>query len=209
MTDLLLIRHGEATHNLEGRFEGVGETSLTSRGRRQVKALSHRLVAWVPPISRLYTSPLLRARQTAEPIAAELGMAPVVRDDLREIDFGEISGLTLESFRGSFPDLFARWHDKGDLTFHYPGGEQRRAFFHRVGQAIGEIVAAHTGEQVVVVGHGGTLRAGLAHLFPDRMGNWWAYALHNASLTHVRILPEAKDLVALNDCRHLDGLVDA
>lgn len=88
MTDLLLIRHGQATHNLEQRWEGWGATALTEEGQRQAEALAERLASSATNIAHLYTSPLLRARQTAQPIARRLGLIPVVHEGLREIDFG-------------------------------------------------------------------------------------------------------------------------
>ena len=205
MTDLLLIRHGQATHNLEGRWEGWSAVPLTQEGQSQARALARRLVRWSPSVACLYTSPLLRARQTAEPIARTLKLKPVADEDLREINFGKVSGLTLETFRISMPEVFARWQDRGDLTFQFPGGEQRLGFFRRVGRTLDTIVARHPGEQVAIVAHGGTLRAGLAHLFPDTMSDWWAYALPNASVTHVRIAETGSRLLALSDCQHLEG----
>ena len=65
MTDLLLIRHGQATHNLDGRWVGWGATPLTEEGQRQAEALARRLASWSPAIACVYTSPLLRARQTS------------------------------------------------------------------------------------------------------------------------------------------------
>ncbi len=202
MTDLLLIRHGQATHNLEGRWEGWGETPLTEEGKRQAEALATRMSLWLPPVGILYTSPLRRARQTAEPIALRLGLTPVVCDDLREIDFGRVSGLTLDGFRESMPELHARWQDRSDLTFRFPGGEQRLAFFQRAGRALDAISSRHPEARVAVVAHGGTLRAGLAHLFPATMSNWWDYALDNGSLTQVRTGRLGHVLLVLNDCLH-------
>jgi broad specificity phosphatase PhoE len=111
----------------------------------------------------------------------------------------------METFRQTMPELFARWHDRSDLSFQYPGGEQRQAFFRRVGQTLDEILGWHPGGRIAIVSHGGTIRGGLAWLFPDTMRDWWAYALQNGSLTHIRIGEESNSLVALNDCQHLDG----
>jgi alpha-ribazole phosphatase len=147
---------------------------------------------------------LNRAWQTAQPIAQRLGLDATTHDGLREIDFGEVSGLTQEAFRESMPEIYARWQDRTDLTFQYPGGEQRRGFFQRVAGALDKIVGQHPDETVAVVSHGGTLRAGLAHLLPDTMNDWWSYALDNASLTYVRTGRGANFLIALNDCQHLE-----
>lgn len=204
MTDLLLIRHGQATHNLDGRWVGWGATPLTEEGQRQAEALARRLASWSPAIACVYTSPLLRALQTSREIAVRLGLAPVADDGLAEIDFGQVSGLTMDSFRETMPEVYCRWQARGDLSFRFPGGEQRLAFFQRVGLALDRIVARHPGEQVAVVAHGGTLRAGLAHLFPETMRDWWDYALHTGSITHVCIRDEGNLLVKLNDCQHLE-----
>jgi probable phosphoglycerate mutase len=174
-------------------------------GRQQAAALAERLASCSPAISHLYTSPVLRARQTAEPIARQLGSAPIVHDGLRELNFGQVSGLTLETFRQTMPRIYAQWQDRSDLEFQFPGGEQRQAFFRRVGLALDEVMARYPRSAVAVVAHGGTLRAGLAHLFPGTMRDWWAYALHNGSLTRVRTGDRGNRLVALDDCQHLPG----
>jgi broad specificity phosphatase PhoE len=127
----------------------------------------------------------------------------VAHDGLKEINFGQVSGLTAESFETTMPEVYARWLDRGDLSFQFPGGEQRLAFYRRVGDALEEIVARHPRDTVAVVAHGGTIRAGLACLLPDTMSDWWGYALENASLTHVRAVDGATELIILNCREHL------
>lgn len=205
VTELLLIRHGEATHNLQNRWEGESPARLTPEGERQAEALARRLAWFRPNITHLYTSPTRRARQTADHISSRLGLAPVELSGLQEIDFGQVNGMTIDSFRDSLPAVYSRWKDRSDMEFQFPGGEQRMAFFQRVSQTIEQITAWHPTEQVAVVAHGGTLRAALAHLLPQTMKDWWAYSLHNASLTHVRVQRGNNILVSLNDERHIDG----
>jgi len=205
VTDLILVRHGQATHNLEGRWEGWGSTPLTDTGQRQAEAVAQRLAEWCPPILNLYTSPILRARQTAAAIAHHLGLEAIKHDGLREINFGQVSGMNLDEFRDTMPDLYDRWQDRSDTTFRYPQGEQRLAFFQRVGEALDDILAQHAGDQVAVVAHGGTIRAGLAHLFPDTMSDWWTYPLRTASISHVRVNSGGNVLLSLSDSQHLDG----
>jgi broad specificity phosphatase PhoE len=203
MTDLLLIRHGQATHNQGGRIVGRERTHLTEEGRQQARALARQLALWSPSIAHLYTSPQQRARQTAVSIGRALGVTPILDDRLREFDFGRVSGLTMDGFRQTMPEVYARWEDHSDLSFQFPGGEQRLAVLQRIAQMLDEIVTRHPGEPVAVVTHSGTLRAGLGHLLPETMGTWWAYPLDNASLTHVSAATGQNVLVALNDCQHL------
>lgn len=203
MTDLLLIRHGQATHNQGDRILGRESTLLGEEVQHQARALARRLARSSLPIAHLYTSPQQRARQTVEPIARALKIRPIPDDRLREFDFGQVGGLTMDGFRQTMPEVFARWKDRGDLSFQFPGGEQRLAVLQRIAQLLDEIVARRPGEAVVVVSHGGTLRAGLGHLFSDTMSDWWAYALDTASLTHICADKGQNRLITLNDCQHL------
>lgn len=203
MTDLLLIRHGQAIYNVEGRWAGWSATPLTDIGRQQAESVAQRLGKGAHAIGCLCASPLLRTRQTAEPISQRIGLPVVTYDGLREIDFGQVSGLTAEDFEAAMPETYARWQDRGDLTFQFPGGEQRLVFYERVGNTLAEIIASYPGEAVAVVAHGGTIRAGLACLLPDTMSDWWGYPLDNASLTHVRAGEKCNELIVLNCRKHL------
>jgi alpha-ribazole phosphatase/probable phosphoglycerate mutase len=203
MTELLLIRHGQATHNVDGRWEGWGPSPLTALGEQQAEALGARLAAPPLHVDHLYASSIRRAVQTAQRIGQHLSLQPTIREELGEIDFGQVSGLNMDAFRETMPEQFERWQDRYDLSFEFPGGEQRQAFFRRAALALDQIVAQHPEEQVAVVTHGGTIRAGLAHLFPKTMSDWWAYELGNGSLTHVIVSDHQNRLVALNDRQHL------
>lgn len=204
MTTLLLVRHGATEANDIGYWQGWEDTALTDIGLAQAHAVAQRIARDFAPRA-VYSSSLRRAMQTAEPIARAAGCPLTPHDGLREIHFGQVSGLTIEQFRARFPGLWEAWTDKTNLDFQWPDGETRRAFFTRVWAAIDEILAAHPGDQtVVVVGHGGSLRAALAYLLPDRFTNWWTYELRNTSLTVVDIAEGQARLRLLNDCAHLD-----
>lgn len=205
MTTLLFVRHGATHANDIGYWQGWEDTSLTEIGLAQAQAVAQRIARDFAPVA-VYSSSLRRAFQTAEPIARAVGCPLIPHDGLREIHFGQVSGLTIEQFRERFPGLWEAWTDKTNLDFRWPDGETRRAFFTRVWAAVDEILAAHPGgETVVIVGHGGSLRAALAYLLPDRFTNWWAYELRNASLTVVEVAAGQARLHMLNDCAHLDA----
>ncbi len=204
MTTVLLVRHGQTEANKTGYWQGWADTSLTPEGHRQASAVARRIERDHALVA-VYTSTLQRALQTARPIAEAAGCPLLPHDDLRELHFGDINGLSIAEFRQQYPDLFQQWTDKTNLDFAWPGGESRRSFFTRVWRAVDDIVAAHPDGEVVIVGHGGSLRAALARLLPDQFTDWWSYDLHNAGLTIVEFTAQGATLRALDDCAHLDG----
>lgn len=149
MTQLLLVRHGETDWNRELRVQGHADPSLNETGRRQARALAERLAG--VRVDAIYSSDLARARETAEILAASFD-APVRFDAaLREVDTGNWTGLTRDEILESFPD--AHRHD----------GETREQLAERVVAAIDHMRAAHPGGHVLVVTHGGPVRAAWRH----------------------------------------------
>ena len=203
MTELLLVRHGQTDGNLHGRWQGWDENPLNQQGKREAALIARRLAQTKEAIAALYASPLGRAWQTAERIGEALNLSPVPHDGLKEIHFGQISGITVDEFRERFPDLHKRWTDKMDLAFTFPGGEQRAQFFQRVREAMEGIVERHPDQRVVVVAHGGTLRAGLVHYLPEEFNQWWTYELGNCSLTRLQVRESQAKLLILDDRAHL------
>jgi len=203
MTELLLVRHGQTDSNLHGRWQGWDGIPLNQQGEREAARIARRLAQTEEAIAALYASPLRRAWQTAERIREALNLSPVPHDGLKEINFGQISGITLDELRERFPDLHKRWADKTNLTFAFPGGEQRAQFFQRVGEATEGIVERHPDQKVVVVAHGGTLRACLVHYLPVEFSQWWTYELGNCSLTRLEVREGRAKLLGLDDRVHL------
>ncbi len=202
MATLLLVRHAATDANIAGYWQGWEDTPLAPIGLAQAQAVARRIAREFAPAA-VYASSLRRALQTAEPIAQAVGCPLIPHDGLREINFGQVSGLTIEQFRERFSGLFEAWTDKTNLDFEWPGGETRRAFFTRVWEAVKQILAAHPEQEVAIVGHGGSLRAALALLLPERFTDWWAYDLGNASLTVVDVTAGTARLRLLNDRTHL------
>jgi alpha-ribazole phosphatase len=205
MTELLLVRHGQTDSNLHGRWQGWDGTPLNQQGEREAALIAQRLAQTKEAIAALYASPLRRAWQTAERIGEALKLGPVPHDGLKEINFGHISGITLDEFVERFPDLHKRWTYKMDLTFTFPGGEQRAQFFQRVGEAMEGIVERHPDQKAVVVAHGGTLRVCLVHYLPAEFSQWWTYQLGNCSLTRLEVKDGRAKLLVLDDRTHLAG----
>lgn len=200
---LILIRHAETVANVQRRWMGWNDTPLTERGEAQAEAVARRLSAEVTDAVALYTSPLPRARRTAEVIGRALGLEPVPLDGLREINFGDMDGVTLEEMKTHYPDLYERWQDRRNMEFAWPGGERRSDFFRRVIATCNDILSRHRQGTVLIVAHGGTLRAMLACLLPEQMSQWWGYELTYCALTRVSVENGQTSLLALNDTTHL------
>ena len=150
---IYLCRHGPTFHNREGRLQGRTESDLTPLGRAQAEAMGALLSDLVrrdPPAPwRLVASPLRRARQTAEAIAARLDLAVELDERLVEIDVGEWSGRLREEVRGENPHL------RGDDAwgFHAPGGETYEAMTARIGGWLAD-QAPEPDRRLIVVSHG-------------------------------------------------------
>jgi broad specificity phosphatase PhoE/ribonuclease HI len=148
-TTMLLLRHGETPLSVEKRFSGRGDPELTDRGRAQAAAAAQRLTAYAA--AAVVSSPLRRARQTAEVVAAVLGLPVVVEEGVVETDFGEWEGLTFAEVREGWPDEMTAW--LADPAVAPPKGESFADTFKRVAAARERIVADHGGAAVVVVSH--------------------------------------------------------
>ena len=157
MTTILLARHGETDWNREGRFQGHANPPLNSTGRAQAVDLSVALMA--EELAAVYSSPLRRALETAEVVAASHGLEPISVDDLREVDVGSWSGLTRTEVEERFPEQFARWLDYGQ---GWEDGETYEEMGKRAVDALLRLAAAHDGERVLAMTHGGPIRAAFA-----------------------------------------------
>ncbi len=157
MTTILLARHGETDWNRESRFQGHADPPLNRTGSAQAVDLSVALMA--EELAAVYSSPLRRALETAEVVAASHGLEPVPVDDLREVDVGSWSGLTRAEVEERFPAQFARWLDFGQ---GWEDGETYEQMGRRAVDALLRLAAAHDGGRVLAVTHGGPIRAAFA-----------------------------------------------
>jgi broad specificity phosphatase PhoE len=156
VTTILLVRHGETDWNLERRWQGHTDRPLNETGRAQARELAD-LLATDPP-DAVYSSDLARARETAEIVAARLGLPVAVDARLREVDVGEWSGLTMAEIEERFPEALQRRLAGGT---GWERGETYEQMGERVVAALGEIAERHDGGRVVVITHGGSVRAAL------------------------------------------------
>ena len=154
MTVVLLARHGQSDWNAERRWQGHADRPLSARGREQAAALAERLADIA--LDGVYSSDLRRARDTARAVAEAQGLEVTELRELREVDVGSWSGLTRDEARDRFPEGFERWVNGGE---GWEDGETYRELADRVVPAVLRIAAEHAGGRVLVVGHGGSIRA--------------------------------------------------
>ncbi|MBV9198320.1 MAG: histidine phosphatase family protein [Alphaproteobacteria bacterium] len=156
MTVFHLLRHGEHVLRgrvLAGRTPGVG---LSGRGRAEIAAVADRLAE--ERVAALCSSPLQRARETAEIVAGKLALPIEYREDVIELDFGEWTGLTFDAVR--LDERWRLWSTCRSIAT-VPGGESMRQVQERVVKALFELHQTHPDGTVVVVSHGDVIRAAL------------------------------------------------
>ena len=203
MTELVLIRHGETDMNRELRFQGHVNAPLNAIGLEQARRLAKRMTG--EKADAVYVSDLLRARQTAEPIAGELSLQPVPESGLREQSFGRVDGMRVDDIQRDHPEAWAGWL-RFEEDFAMPDGESTRAFHARVMESVQRVVAAHSDQRVVVVTHGGVLdmiyrTARSLGLNGPRQSD-----IPNAGFNRIRVRDGGIDILDWADTRHLADL---
>ena len=198
---LLLIRHGETDWNNEGRIQGHTDTPLNARGIAQAEKLAARLAR--EKIDAIYTSPLARARATAELIAREHGVAVISDDRLKEKCLGDLEGITGAEFEQQHAELYRAWRES-ETHYPLPGEETPSAVQERVQAFLDRVRAEHPdGAQVAVISHGGTLSMFLATLIGLDIQRRFPFWFDNASVSHIDLSGTRSRLRLLNDTCHL------
>ncbi|MER3412648.1 MAG: histidine phosphatase family protein [Armatimonadota bacterium] len=197
MTRFVLLRHGQTAWNLQRRNQGKEDIPLDHVGRQQAKQALSSLAEY--PFDALWSSPLRRAAETAEIIAASTGLAVRIDHRLVERSYGEWEGRTPEEIGAPYEE-----YRRDRVLYRPPGGETGIEVFCRCVAFLHEAIAEEPRSNLVV-SHGGTiafLTAALLHGSPSTAS---ALRLANCSLTEVVLLPDGRRvLVRFNDTSHLD-----
>ncbi|MCP5070081.1 MAG: histidine phosphatase family protein [bacterium] len=192
-TVLSIIRHGETPANVEGVWHGSTDTPLSDRGHGQAGRVAAHLARTRADAVALYSSPLTRARHTAEPIGLALGLQIRFRDDLQEYHLGSWEGLSYHELLTEHR-LFERMNT--DPDWQPGGGESPRQVAERLGGALRAIAEAHPGERVIVVSHAGALTLAFGLLVDDDPRSR-RRALDHAAVTDLR-MTATPELLAFN-----------
>lgn len=197
-----LARHGETDWNRERRIQGQSDTSLNRRGRKQAASLGTRLADI--EFSGVYSSDLARTMETARLVAGERRPAIVPLRELREINYGEWEGLTFSEVESADPEGFAERMMRQNVDFAPPGGEDPHQLRARVRHFYDGVRGRHgSGENVLVIGHGGSLLALVTCLLGMPAQYMLRFRLNPTGLSIVRTFPDAAVLELWNDTGHL------
>jgi 2,3-bisphosphoglycerate-dependent phosphoglycerate mutase len=203
-TRVLLVRHGQSQGNAEGRFGGHSATPLSELGVRQAEATARALAA--EDVTAIYSSDLLRAVQTAEPLAHATGLDVRGTSAFRERSVGRMEGLTFEEAAEAFPEEYAALLRR-DFEHVLTGGESYRQLLDRASAELDRAIEEHRGGCVAVFSHTGTICILVLHLMgaldsPTLKPVWISssncgvarFSVEHGGLTRVR---------CVNDTRHL------
>lgn len=203
-TRICLVRHGETTWNAESRIQGQIDIGLNTAGLVQADAAAAWLSARnVTPVVALYSSDLLRARQTAERIARRLCLPTLLRGDFRERRYGFFEGLTYDEARARYPSDYQLLETRvADFVIPF-GGESLRQLHDRVSAGLGQLVSTHRGETIVVVTHGGVLDIVNRFVRGNPLNKPRDFLIPNAGINWVSFSSERWRLDSWGETRHL------
>ena len=205
-TRILAIRHGETAWNVASRIQGQLDIPLNQAGRWQARRLARALAE--DGIDAVYSSDLRRAAETAQAVARRSGCAVVTDTGLRERGFGMFEGMSFHEIEQRWPEQSTRWRRR-EPGFGPQGGEVLRDFYARCVATATRLAAAHAGETIALIAHGGVLDClyrAASRIALDAPRSW---QLGNASINRLLYTPQGFTLIGWSDTGHLDGEGDA
>jgi len=203
-TRLFLVRHGQSAGNAQGRFGGHSPTPLSQLGEEQAEKTAKVLAK--EGITAIYSSDLLRAVKTAEPLARLLGIPVIHTPAFRERNVGVLEGLTFDESKAEFPrDYYALVNR--NIHHVITQGESYRHLLRRTTAELREIFKRHTGERIAIYSHTGAICFMTLHLMGAIHRNTqqtpWIVT-SNCGINRFEIRgPRNVRILALNDTRHL------
>lgn len=201
ITRLFLVRHGETDWNKLGKFQGSTDIELNEAGLKQAEYVAQKLIN---KFDAIYSSPLKRAYKTAETIAKSKDIKPLICPGITEINFGDWEGLTVSEIEQNFPKEFAFWK-KDTVEGPICGGDKSiKLACERAKASIMDIVNSNLGKDIVVVAHGGIIKAALIAIFSWDISMYHKIFLGNTSISEIYFTDELKPvIVTINDTHHL------
>lgn len=155
VTKVYLVRHAEAMGNIENKFQGHLDADISEKGRLQLNLLSERFKD--VEIEKIYSSPLIRTRETANAVNRYHNLPIILKKGLIEINGGDFEGKTWDKLPVLFPDEYDKWqhclHE-----FSAPNGESTQQVYDRMRKTVSEIIAESKGSSIAIISHGFALK---------------------------------------------------
>lgn len=203
MTRIILVRHGETTWNVEGRYQGQEDTPLSQRGLQQGQLLAEGLRNL--PIDLYISSPLQRSYQTCK-FCADLHKLPVATDErLLEINHGTWEGVLAKDIEAQYPQEFHQWHTQPHLV-QMPGGENLEDVRRRVRAAFDDYAAAYPNQTILVAAHDAVNKAIICDLLELSMEHFWQIKQDNTCINVLEYQDGIWRVVLLNSTAHMGFL---
>lgn len=204
MTRIILIRHGETTWNIEGRYQGQEDTPLSPRGIRQGKAAA--LALQDIPFDAAISSPLSRAYDTCR-MAASFHHLPVKKDPLiTEINHGKWEGVLAEDIEKEYPEEFHLWHTHPEKV-QMPDGENLEDVHARVKKAFENYVRKYEGKTILVAAHDAVNKVIICDILGLSISHFWQIKQDNACINVLEYNDGLWRLVTMNSTAHLGYVV--
>jgi 2,3-bisphosphoglycerate-dependent phosphoglycerate mutase len=200
-TRLFLLRHGQTAWNAEQRIQGQLDVPLNAVGQWQAQRLADTLAE--ESISAIYSSDLQRTRQTAAPLARALGLEVGLCAGLRERGFGSFEGRTYQEIDAAWPEHAALWRQR-DLHYQPGGGEALISFNERSVSTVLGLAAAHPGQTVAIVSHGGVLDCLYRAAVRIDLQAHRTWQIDNAVINRLLWTPQGLSLIGWSDASHLE-----
>lgn len=195
MTQILLIRHAVNDVMKAKKLAGwMPDVHINEEGRAQAQAVAERLRDM--PITAIYSSPLDRTRETAEPLAQALGLEVQIRDEIGEVQYGDWTGKSLEELSKLDMWKVVQLYPSG---MRFPGGETIREMQARIVNQLESIAADHPREIVAVFSHADVIKAALAHYLGVHLDLFQRIVVNPTSVSVLRLTPYGPQVLRIND----------
>ncbi len=199
-TKLIIVRHAETDWNKELKYQGQQDIVLNDTGKEQAVKLSNYLSD--SNIDTIYSSNLKRAYSTAKKINKFHNLKIKQEKELREIDFGKWEGMTYSKIKAHYPEILKKWNQNPTLISP-PAGEDLKRFKLRIVNVFAEIVEENREKNILVVTHGGAIKAYLTFILGIPLYNYWQFNISSTGISIINVYEEKYIIKSLNIIEHL------
>lgn len=205
MNKIILIRHGESKWNKIGKIQGQKDIELTQKGRKQAKKLAEDLKK--EKIDYIYTSDLERAYETANIISKELNKPIFLTKKLREINFGDWQGKTINQIKNKYKNQFNTWR-KSPHLLSLSGAENLIKVQERSMLLLRELHKKHKNDNIILVSHGVTIKVLILSILDIDIENYRKITVDNCSLTMIKYIEDKSKIICLNERVKMEDYYD-